>query len=88
MNDFYHHLPLAEKDRVEKLEVFDEYEELESMCHHYQLILAASMNLSEMIGLLLPSRMISDYPLHGPCYVKELEIVSNLSSMSRYIIMY
>ncbi|XP_067933674.1 tRNA wybutosine-synthesizing protein 4-like [Watersipora subatra] len=42
MKEFYDSLPRTEKDRVNQLEYFDEYEEWNLKCFHYVLILARS----------------------------------------------
>lgn len=55
MKDYYHSLPLSERDRVEGLEVFDEFEELELKCLHYRLLCAASKRFSVLIEKLVPS---------------------------------
>lgn len=49
MLDFYNFLPASEKNRVEALEVFDEFEEFELKCSHYNLLCATSINMTEFL---------------------------------------
>ena len=55
MNLFYNSLPEREKNRVESLEVFDEFEEFELKCSHYTVLLATSSNLSHLPAAIFPS---------------------------------
>ncbi len=41
MNEFYQCLPVSERQRVEMLEPFDEFEDFYQKCNHYSLVLAA-----------------------------------------------
>lgn len=40
MNQFYRSLPQSERERVDSLEYFDEYEEWRLKCNHYVIVVA------------------------------------------------
>ena len=52
MNHFYGWLPREEQDRVNRLELFDEYEEWHDKCSHYMLLYAMKGICQDMCGLL------------------------------------
>ena len=73
MNSFYNILPLKEKQRVNTLEMFDEYEEWHCKCNHYMLLYAFQGTCSALSSVLpIPNLLIQS----GKCIQgKELEIL-------------
>ena len=57
MFDYYNSLPTSEKDRIELIEPFDEYEEFEMKCSHYVLLCAASNELSSILDKIMPQKL-------------------------------
>ena len=56
MNDYYFSLPLEEHKRVDKLELFDEFEEMELKCCHYVLLCSSSNSLISLAKFLVPDK--------------------------------
>lgn len=52
MNDFYMSLPTYEKLRVEKLELFDEFEEWHLKCNHYIILCGVVGQCFEFLNCL------------------------------------
>jgi tRNA wybutosine-synthesizing protein 4 len=51
MNEFYNMmLDDIERDRVEKLEMFDEYEEWHLKCAHYMVLLGYNGNCNQLLS--------------------------------------
>ena len=62
MNDFYNNmLDSTERDRVEKLEMFDEYEEWHLKCAHYMVLLGYHGNCNQLLSAMIPSKGSSIY---------------------------
>ncbi|XP_045172598.2 tRNA wybutosine-synthesizing protein 4-like [Mercenaria mercenaria] len=57
MNEFYNNLlSRDERDRVEKLEMFDEYEEWHLKCAHYMVLLGYHGNCSQLLTGMVPQK--------------------------------
>ena len=85
MNDFYRSLPLMERERVENLEIFDEYEELELKCSHYRLVCAACGTCSKVAKSIIPFSVhkTTQYPFELRCDVETVTLHSNLINTCR-----
>ena len=71
MNSFFHILPLKEKQRVNTLEMFDEYEGWHCKCNHYML-LCAFQGTCTALGSVLPMPHLLAQP--EKFLEKELEV--------------
>lgn len=49
MKEFYDALAVSEKQRVDQLEYFDEFEEWSLTCYHYVIVLARSADISPLL---------------------------------------
>jgi len=56
MNDYYFSLSPEERSRVDKLEPFDEFEEMEVKCCHYVLQCSSSNFLRFLPKILVPDQ--------------------------------
>lgn len=74
LSHFYHSLPESEKERVESLEVFDEFEEFKLKCLHYTLLIATSNDMSHLLDKIGPCSIILN-----PCFTKDVYVVEPLS---------
>lgn len=78
MNEFYNNLlSCEERDRVENLEMFDEYEEWHLKCAHYMILLGYHSNCGELLKTALPSK---DYTMK---WVKEHVGMIHLSAQDQ-----
>lgn len=87
MNSYFTSLSLEERMRVDTLEPFDEFEELEQKCCHYVLLCACSERLSVLANQIIPEN------IEPPSVYKELSLdisavqfTSASKTLARYII--
>ncbi len=59
MNDFFHSIPLLEQQRVNSLELFDEFEGWHLKCSHYTMLCAYRGSCSTWKGDVLPREVVS-----------------------------
>ena len=87
MNAFYASLPLPERQRVELLEMFDEYEEWHLKCSHYMLLCAfQGCCISMATSPLLP--VVQSDPcdhIKGSVEIYPLSMTNDSTSISRYM---
>jgi tRNA wybutosine-synthesizing protein 4 len=68
LHDFYRSLPESEKERVESLEVFDEFEEFALKCSHYTVLVAVPKQLLYKLDIM--RKAFTPLEVHSPPEVK------------------
>lgn len=83
MDLFYQSLPMSERNRVQSIEQFDEYEEFELKCSHYRLLCASSSCLLEQI---LPLSECSDsFVSESAAFVQPVKRSADSMRISRLV---
>lgn len=62
MNHLYGSLPCKEQERVNRLELFDEYEEWHNKCSHYMLLYAMKGTCEKLLPLLPEQNHVATLP--------------------------
>ena len=83
MTTFFDFLPAEEKQRIDNLELFDEYEEWQLKCSHYSILCAFNGLCTSLASQLLPcstqGRLVLQC-VYGNC---RLEVSSKHSGLKR-----
>lgn len=86
MNAFYGSQPPPERQRVELLELFDEYEEWHLKCSHYMMLCAFKGCCRSLAAAPLLPAVLSDphHCIKGSVEIYPLSMSSDSTSVSRY----
>lgn len=86
MNAFFNLLPEEEQQRVNNLELFDEYEEWHLKCSHYIILCAFNGQCRVLTNQILPCSTVYNfglYPCFGPRTIDAVDRISPSSVLKR-----
>ncbi|XP_032239811.2 tRNA wybutosine-synthesizing protein 4 isoform X2 [Nematostella vectensis] len=84
MNSFFNNLPVEEKQRVEAIEPFDEFEEWHLKCSHYILICGLKGSCEAMAKQMLPQENNENKSSFSCSEMSHLHTVSDGDEIKRY----